>query len=426
MMNALTYLIIIGVTAIVAVMIVELIIAKKRGVKVYTLSDSIVNLSCGMLERLFDFFYAVLFLMASNYLFENVAPFQITSNAFTFVIALFLFDFLAYWHHRLSHEINFFWAAHIVHHQSEELNLTTVFRVSLFAVINRSLFFIWMPLIGFDAYTILICGIILGLYQFFTHSRLIGRLGFLEYFLVTPSHHRVHHARNEKYMDHNYGHIFIIWDKLFGTFVPEEEEPDYGITTGFESANPYYAQFSYWKNLFTRARRTKSWKNKIRVFTKGPAWTPDDVPHLPPEYKTDENGNRLPHRIPIKPELGAYILINAIFTFGIFLGLLKGVGKEETVTFIGLLENPYVVALSAVILVSVFAHGKMIEQVKRAALIDVIRLLFICTITLSVFGNIEISAWLMPTVLAYSSIMMLWLIRLKFYKSYFSKPALAT
>ena len=102
-----------------------------------------------------------------------------------------------------------------------------------------------------------------------------------EKFLTTPSHHRVHHARNEKYMDHNYSHIFIVWDRIFGTFIAEDEEPDYGITTGFESANAYNAAFAYWRNLFTRAGRTKKLSDKIKVFTKGPAWTPDDVPHLP-------------------------------------------------------------------------------------------------------------------------------------------------
>lgn len=424
-MSALSYLIIFGVTAVLGVIIFELVVAKRKGIKIYTLSDSIVNLSCGMLERTFDFFYAVLFLAASNYVYNEWAPFQIPSNALTFIIALFVFDFLAYWHHRLSHEINFFWAAHIVHHQSEELNLTTVMRVSLFAVFNRSLFFIWMPLIGFDAYTILVCGIILGLYQFLTHSRLIGKLGFLEIFMTTPSHHRVHHARNEKYMDHNYGHIFIIWDKMFGTFVEEEEEPDYGITTGFESANPYYAQLSYWKNLFTRASRTKSWANKIRVFTKGPEWTPEDVPHLPNEYKVDEKGNRLQHKITVKPELAAYILVNMAFLFGVFLGLIKGVGKTEDVTLIGLLENPYIIGIVSVILISLFAIGRLIEQTKTSVYIDVARLVITAVIAVSIFNDLEISNWLMPGVAAFCGAMILWVIRLKA-KAIISKtPALA-
>ena len=158
-MNAFGYLVIAIVVVIVGVIFLESFFAKKRNIKLYTFSDSIANLSCGILERIFDFFYAVLFLIASTYLYDNVALVQIPPTILSAAVALLLFDFLAYWHHRWSHEVNFLWAAHIVHHQSEELNLTTVFRVSFFAVINRSFFFILMPLLGFDPFTILICGL---------------------------------------------------------------------------------------------------------------------------------------------------------------------------------------------------------------------------------------------------------------------------
>ena len=111
-----------------------------------------------------------------------------------------------------------------------------------------------MAFAGFDVFTIVTTSLILGIYQLFTHSRVIGKLGILEYFLTTPSHHRVHHGRNEKYMDKNYAHIFIFWDRIFGTFKGEEEEPDYGITSGFVNSSAYNATFSYWKNLIKRAQ----------------------------------------------------------------------------------------------------------------------------------------------------------------------------
>ena len=412
-MNAFGYLVIAIVVVIVGVIFLESFFAKKRNIKLYTFSDSIANLSCGILERIFDFFYAVLFLIASTYLYDNVALVQIPPTILSAAVALLLFDFLAYWHHRWSHEVNFLWAAHIVHHQSEELNLTTVFRVSFFAVINRSFFFILMPLLGFDPFTILICGLTLALYQLFTHSRLIGKLGIIEAFMTTPSHHRVHHGRNEKYMDHNYGHIFIFWDKLFNTFTPEEEEPEYGITTGFESANPYTAQFSYWKNLFTRAGRTKKLSNKLKVFLKGPAWTPEDVEHLPAEYKTDENGKRIHHEIKVKPELGIYILINTLFTFVFFVGLLilkSNAGKG--VTLMELARNPYVLTLVGLVLVSVFAHGKMFEKTKTSIFIDGFRLLLVAGSAFILFKDLPVSGWLVPSVLAWCGVMLVWLIKL--------------
>ena len=137
--------------------LLEYLVSRKRNVETYRFSDTIVNMCCGMLERLFDFFYVVMMYFVFGYLYENFAiahiPFEGQPLWFQILIgvgALLTADFLAYWHHRLSHEINFMWAAHIVHHQSEELNITTVFRVSAFAVINRSFFFIWMPIIGFN------------------------------------------------------------------------------------------------------------------------------------------------------------------------------------------------------------------------------------------------------------------------------------
>ena len=222
-MSPLNWLIIIGVPVIIGLVILESTVAKRKKLKLYTLSDSITNLSLGLLERVFDIFFSVLTLIAFNYIHENIAPFQIELTAFTWIIGLLVTDFIAYWFHRLSHEINFLWAAHIVHHQSEELNLTTVFRVSFLAVVYRSFFYVWMALAGFDVFTILTTGVFLGFYQLFTHSRVIGKLGFVEKFMTTPSHHRVHHGRNEKYLDQNYGHIFIFWDKLFGTFIEEDE-----------------------------------------------------------------------------------------------------------------------------------------------------------------------------------------------------------
>lgn len=414
-MSPILWLIIIGVPVVVGAIIIESLVAKRKKMKLYTLSDSITNLSCGMMERVFDFFLSVLILFGFQYIFENVAPYKIPINIGTWFLALIIFDFLAYWFHRLSHEINFLWAAHIVHHQSEELNLTTVFRASLFAVIFRAFFFVWMALAGFDAITIGSCTLALGLFQLFTHSRVIGKLGVVEKILTTPSHHRVHHGRNEKYMDHNYSHIFIVWDKMFGTFVEESEEPEYGITTGFESANAYNATFSYWKNLFTRAKRAKKFSDKIKVFTKGPAWTPEDVPHLPNEYKVDEKGNRIHHRMPVGFELGAYILVNVAITFVAFVALMvvyKPYKAGEYFPVEELFTNHQIIALVGVILLSIFAHARMVEQTRSSVYIDGFRLISVCGLTLFAFQSMPFSDWLIPSVLGVCGVMFIWLIRL--------------
>lgn len=413
-MPHLAWLIVCIVPIVVGLLILESAVAKKKNLKLYTLSDSITNLSCGLLERIFDIFFSVLVLFGFNYIYENIAPFQIELSVLSWIIALFITDFIAYWFHRLSHEINFLWAAHIVHHQSEELNITTVFRVSFLAVIYRAFFFVWMAFAGFDVFTIVSTSVFLGFYQLFTHSRVVGKLGFIEKFMTTPSHHRVHHARNEKYMDKNYAHIFIFWDKLFGTFTEEEEEPDYGITSGFERANPFRATFSYWRNLFHRAKKAENFKDKIKVFTKGPKWTPSDVDHLPNEFKTDLKGNRIPHKIPVKQkEKRAYILLNVLLTAVSFLALLyikSSLGKE--VKLLSLLLNHQILALSGIILISIFAHSRIIENKKFPILTDGLRLLSIVVLTIFGFGNLPESNWIILIVSSYCSVMFLWLIKL--------------
>jgi len=398
---------------IIAIIICEKYFANKRNIVIYTISDSVVNLSCGMLERLFDFFYAALFLQISTYLYNNVAPIQIPRNLYTISIALVLFDFTAYWFHRLSHKINFLWASHIVHHQSEELNLTTVFRVSFIAVIYRSLFFIWIPLVGFDAFTLLICGLSLGLFQLFTHSRIIGKLGFLEIFMTTPSHHRVHHGINKKYIDHNYSHIFIFWDKLFGTFTPETEEPNYGITSGFESTNPYTAQFSYWRNLFIRSKRTSHFSDKIKIFFKSPNWTPKDVAHLPIEYKTNKQGKRIHYKVTIAKETGLYILTTTFFTFLTFAFLNISINPTE-VNLMGRFTNPLVLTLAGIILFSIYAHGKMFEQTTQSIRIEFIRLLMISFCALYIQTQVLIETQITILFLILNIVFMTWLIKIKF------------
>ncbi len=415
-----------GVVIALSLLVIELIVAKVKGKKVYTLADSLTNLSCGMLERSFDVFWAVMLFFVFNYIYVNWAPWQIVPGILTWIVALFVTDFLAYWHHRYCHEINFLWAAHIVHHQSEELNISTVFRVSFFAVITRSLFFIWMPFIGFDPLTIASTAITLGIYQFFTHSRLVGKLGFLEIFMTTPSHHRVHHARNPKYLDKNYGHIFIIWDKLFGTFMEEEEEPDYGITSGFESSNAFKAQFVYWNNLFIRASRTKGIKNKISVFTKGPEFTPEDVEHLPYEYKVDEKGERIAYKQLFSLEKSIYTLVSVVTTFGFFFLLTRiivpkpegEVAISDALSYVNQAYNflfqDFVLILIALILFSVFSHGYFMDQKKGSGVVDTIRLIAIAVIIPFVFSKMEsISPYLTIGIITLSLIMLAWLIRIK-------------
>jgi len=193
-------------------------------------------------------------------------------------------DFLYYWFHRASHEVNFLWAAHIVHHQSEEYNLSVALRQSAIQQFFSAPFYLPLALIGIPPKLFLAADAADTLYQFWIHTRTVGKLGFLESFLNTPSHHRVHHGSDEKYIDRNHAGTLIVWDKLFGTFQTEEEEPAYGVTRPLATWNPLWANVHYFAELGRVARRTRRWRDKVRIFLKPPGWRPADVPFEPVPY----------------------------------------------------------------------------------------------------------------------------------------------
>ena len=234
--------------------------------KVYfRFNDSIANLSVGVAERLLDLFTVGAFYGVYDYLHRHYALLSIRPSIWSWVVLFIATDFIWYWYHRLAHEVNLFWAAHVVHHQSEEFNYTVSARITLFQAVIRTGFWSVLPVLGFPAGMIMSLLLFHGLYPFFIHTRTIGKLGLLEYVLVTPSHHRVHHASNPQYLDKNYGDVLILWDKLFGTFAPEIEEPVYGLTNPLRSYSFLWQQFHFLLELLEATRRTPGFGPKIRL-----------------------------------------------------------------------------------------------------------------------------------------------------------------
>jgi alkylglycerol monooxygenase len=401
------------VPILLLIVLLEYAIARYKKVEAFSLTDTLVNMCCGMLERLFDVFWVVMMYFVFQFLYEHVALWSIPANVGTWILALLVGDLLAYWHHRLSHEVNFLWAAHIVHHSSEELNVTTVFRVSAFAVINRSFFWIWMPLMGFSPLMTTGAIVFIGLFQFFTHTRLVGKLGILEYFMVTPSHHRVHHARNEKYLDKNYGHVFIIWDKLFGTFAPEEEEPDYGITNGLHSSNPYRVYLHYWQDLFRRAKEAKRWQDKLRVFVAPPTYNPQGASPAQHEYQTDEQGNRLKYRndAPFRLQLYAFGAVMMTMAAFMYIMVLKNTFESPTVST--LLSDPRMILLAILIATSIFAHGVIMERKPWALRVEWLRLIMWGIFLPVITWNTPFNWLVLPLSLLVVGIFSIWLLRLR-------------
>ncbi|GAB4027552.1 sterol desaturase family protein [Spirosoma koreense] len=243
----------------------EYLVAKWQKKSYFRFDTSVANLNVGIAERLLDSFTVGGFYFVYDYLHRHYALFEIPANTWGWVGLLLATDFVWYWYHRLAHEINVLWAVHVVHHQSDDFNYTVSARITVFQAAVRTGFWSILPLIGFPAEMITTVLLIHGLYPFFIHTRTIGKLGWLEYILVTPSHHRVHHASNPQYLDKNYGDMFIIWDKLFHTFAEEAEEPIYGLTKPLESHSFLWQHVHGLLEVLAAAHQTTGWANKLAI-----------------------------------------------------------------------------------------------------------------------------------------------------------------
>jgi len=185
-------------------------------------------------------------------------------------------DFTYYWFHRTSHECRLFWASHVVHHSSQRYNLGTALRQTWTGTAMSWVFWLWMPLAGFPPMMVLTMQAISLLYQFWIHTELVRHMGPLEAVLNTPSHHRVHHGANERYLDRNHAGILIIWDRMFGTFVPEDEKVVYGLTKNINSYNPFRIAFHEWIDIWRDVRQAPTWRLRLRYVFGKPGWKPQD------------------------------------------------------------------------------------------------------------------------------------------------------
>ncbi len=240
----------------------------------YRLNDSISNLSQGIGQQVTGIFMKTVLFFGYSYLYTHWRLSDIPQTWWMWILLFIGVDFCYYWFHRMSHQVNALWAAHIVHHQSEDYNLTVALRQSWFQSWFSWVFYLPLAFIGFHPLMFITLSAANTLYQFWIHTQSIKSMGFLEHVLNTPSHHRVHHGSNPKYIDKNHAGTLIIWDKLFGTFQKEEEPVYYGITTPLASWNPVWANVHYWVELWQTAARSPKWADKINIFLKPPGWYP--------------------------------------------------------------------------------------------------------------------------------------------------------
>jgi sterol desaturase/sphingolipid hydroxylase (fatty acid hydroxylase superfamily) len=279
---------------------IEVLMSNYRHRKLYSWKDTTTNVYLMLLNSAIDLFFRGIYIMILDYCwrhrwveFENVITY--------WLILVLAEDFLYYWLHRFDHEIRFFWATHVTHHSSDHMNFTVGFRSSVFQPLYRFLYFVPLALLGFKALDIVFVYSATQIWGIFVHTELIKKMGWLEYILVTPSHHRVHHASNPRYLDKNLGMFLIIWDKLFGTFQPElpaeEYQPvKYGLTRPIEKETPVTIVFHEWENIWKDLKRNDiTWKEKLWYLFGPPGWSHDG------SRKTSDELRQLEEQEPDQP-----------------------------------------------------------------------------------------------------------------------------
>jgi sterol desaturase/sphingolipid hydroxylase (fatty acid hydroxylase superfamily) len=283
----------------------ELVASRRLRRPVYRLQDALADLGCGIGQQVSLIFVALAILRLYAGLHEHSALRFAEGSLWPWVLAFFYVEVAYYWWHRLSHEVNLLWAAHAVHHQSEDYNLAVALRQAVLTTVTSLPFYFPMALLGVPTHVYAATLSYSLLYQFWVHTELIGRLGPLERVLNTPSHHRVHHAVNPRYLDRNYGAILIVWDRLFGTFAEERERPVYGLTRPLTSFNPLIAQFYEWRVIAAKARALPRRRDRLLLWFRSPAWTPDGAP---PPSETEVQ-RRAKHEIAIPRRAKIYALL---------------------------------------------------------------------------------------------------------------------
>ena len=290
-------LIALAVPFFLVALLVEFLVDRLRGTRYYRSNDAINSLSAGILSESTGYFTKFLQYTIWGLVLSKLALFDIerswfdasVSGVLLWILAAVLWDFCYYWNHRLGHEISILWAAHAVHHQSEDYNLSTALRQTSTSFLFSWIFYVPLFLIGFPADVLITVAAINLIYQFWVHTQQIRRLGVLDRIFVTPSNHRVHHAQNVRYIDKNYGGIFVLWDRLFGTFVEEsDDEPViFGVRKPLANWNPFWANLQVYDYLLFDAKRTRRWRDKIGIWFRRTGWRPADVAAAYPKHAVD-------------------------------------------------------------------------------------------------------------------------------------------
>lgn len=290
-------LILISAPLYAVIIVLEIILSNLQHRKIYTVKDTLANVYLLLMNSSIDLLFRTIYVGILVFFF-NRQLYHFTNPVVYWIALLLAEDFLYYWLHRFDHEIRFFWAIHVTHHSSENMNFAVGFRSSVFQPLYRFIYFIPLAVIGFRPIDIIFIYALTQIWGIFVHTEMINKMGWLEYIFVTPSHHRVHHASNPKYLDKNMGMFLIIWDKIFGTFQPEllpaeYEAIKYGLTKPIENPTAVSIIFHEWKQMIRDcSRKDITWRQKFGYVFGPPGWSHDGSRMTSEEMRKMENPER--------------------------------------------------------------------------------------------------------------------------------------
>jgi sterol desaturase/sphingolipid hydroxylase (fatty acid hydroxylase superfamily) len=350
--------------------IIEKLYGISKGEDSVPYMDSVSSVSSGITNAVKDVLGLSVTFISYQWLVSKVAIFDLEPTAFTYAIAFIAIDFYGYWTHRLAHQINFLWNKHAIHHSSEEFNLACALRQSISSFVNLFLILlIPAAILGVPAQVIAVSIPIHLFLQFWYHTKHIKKMGFLENILVTPSHHRVHHAINPIYMDKNHSQLFIIWDKMFGTFQEElvDVPPVFGITRPAQTWNPIRINFQHLWLLITDAWRAEKWQDKLTIWFKPTGWRPENFEERFPVKKItnvtdfEKYGNNYSSKL-------VYWSITQVFITLLFVSYLF-----KNIAAIGL---PGIFVYGFFIFLTIYSYTELMDMRKMSLVWEGIRFIF--------------------------------------------------
>jgi len=360
----------IGIPVFVLLILIEELYGRITGKVTTNTMDTISSLSSGVTNVVKDVLSLSIAIVSYSWLEERIGIFDLKFGIVAVFLAFIGKDFSGYWIHRLEHRINFFWNRHIIHHSSEEFNLPCALRQSVSTVFSFTTFFLFpMALLGVPASVFAIVAPVHLFLQFWYHTRHINRLGVLEYILVTPAHHRVHHAINPEYLDKNFSQIFIFWDKLFGTFQEELDTvpPVYGVKRPVHTWNPLLINFQHAWLVITDAWRANSWKDKARVWFMPTGWRPADVAEKYPIAVIQDVYQQHKYAPKASVWMQAWSYFQLITTLALSMYLFNRIAD---------IPYPHTFVYAGFIFLSVFAYTTLMDRKSYAWLLELGKALF--------------------------------------------------